>query len=451
MDRLRLEVIMRTDKATLLLVIGVLGMTMPVFASDPIPAPKQKKPIALVGGTIHTVSGAVIESGIILFDNGKITGVGTSVTMPPDVEKIDVAGKQIYPGIIDACTDMGLTEIGSVRGTLDRTETGSINPNVRAEVAVNPESELVPVARSNGVTIAVSAPSGGIISGTSAALMMDGWTADQMVLQTPLGLVMNWPSLVYVPNQYFRRSKEEWEKQRDQALDNLHEAFVEARAYLVAKQSESQKGVPYHDFDARWEAMIPVLEGKMPVWVNADELCQIQAAIAWAEQEKVKLVIVGGRDAWRVADQLKAKDIPVILMSMFDAPMRRWEPYDVVFAGPRMLHEKGVRFCIAGDGDASNARNVQYNAAIASAYGLPKEEALRSVTLSAAEILGIADRVGSLDVGKDATLLIANGDPLSQETVVEQVYIQGRKIDMRDKHKQLYAKYKEKYRQLREQ
>ncbi|MGH2569511.1 MAG: amidohydrolase family protein, partial [Bacteroidota bacterium] len=203
--------------------------------------------------------------------------------------------------------------------------------------------------------------------------------------------------------------------------------------------------------DMRWEAMIPVLEGKTPVFLNANELSQIQAAITWAEQEGVKLVIVGGRDSWRVADQLKAKDIPVIVTPIHAAPARRWEDYDTQFTLPMKLQSAGVRFCISGDASASNSRNTPHHAATAVAYGLPKEDGLKAITLYAARVLGIADRVGSLEVGKDATLIVTDGDPLELSTSVERVFMQGKTIDLRDKHKQLYNKYKEKYRQLSEQ
>jgi imidazolonepropionase-like amidohydrolase len=398
---------------------------------------------------IHTVSGDVIANGTIVFDKGKITAVGTTVSVPSDAERVDVSGKHIYPGIIDSKTDLGLTEIGSVRGTLDIVETGTINPNTRAEVAVNPESELIPVARSGGITVAATSPGGGIISGTAAAIVLDGWTWEELTLKAPLALVVNWPTMTYVQNPFSRQTKEEWQKQRDEQLKSLRDAFAAARSYMVAKKAEQQRGVPYHETDSRWEAMIPVLEGKVPVWVNAQELSQIQAAITWAEQENVKLVIVGGRDSWRVAAQLKAKDIPVIITDIQNAG-RRWEDYDVVFTLPRKLKDAGVRFCITGEGSASNSRNIAYHAANAAAYGLSKDDALKSVTLYAAQILGIANRVGSLEVGKDATLIVTNGDPLEIETNVEQVFIQGKKCDMRDKHKQLYGKYQEKYKQLKD-
>jgi imidazolonepropionase-like amidohydrolase len=429
-------------------------------ASDPVPSAKQKKPIALVGGTVHTVSGAVIVNGTVLFDNGKITAIGETVSIPADAERVNVSGKHVYPGLIDANTNMGLTEIGSVRGSLDIQETGGVNPNARAEVAVNPESELIPVARSGGILITASSPGGGLISGTVAALMMDGWTWEEMTLRAPLGLVVNWPSMVYSAGGGgfggggggggfgARLTREDWQRQRDQQLKSLRDAFAAARAYKTAKKSEIQKGVPYHETDSRWDAMMPILEGKAPVFVHANDIAQIQAAITWAEQEGVRLVIVGGHDAPRVAEQLKAKDIPVIVRPIHTAPVRRWEDYDVQYTLPARLKNAGVRFCISGDGSASNARNVPHHAATASAYGLAKEDALKAITLYAAQILGIADRVGSLENGKDATLIVTNGDPLELSTSVEQAYIQGKKVDLRDKHKQLYEKYQQKYKQL---
>jgi imidazolonepropionase-like amidohydrolase len=437
-------------RTNILLVISLALWTTGALASDPVPAPKQKKPIALVGGTLHTVSGDVLENATIVFDQGKIIALGAGAAIPANAERIDVSGRHIYPGIIDSHTDMGLTEIGSVRGTLDFSETGSINPNLPVEVAINPESELIPVARSNGVAVAATMPRGGLISGLAAAIMLDGWTTEDLTLKSRLGLIVNWPTMVYAPSRFVRVSKEEWQKQRDDQLKALHEVFNNARAYMIAKKAEEQKGVRYHDTDPRLQAMVPVLEGTVPVFVDANELSQIQAAISWADQEHVKLVIIGGRDAWFARGQLKAKDIPVIITDIQSAPMRQWQGYNEVFTLPMRLHEAGIRFCIAGDGDPSNSRNTAYHAANAAAYGLPKDEALKSVTLYAAQILGIADKVGSLEVGMDATLIVTNGDPLEPPTVTERMFIQGKKVDLRDKHKQLYEKYKEKYRQIGE-
>lgn len=435
-------------RTNILLLAALVLYTSWGIASDAIPAPKQKKPIALIGGTVHTVSGAVLENATILFDKGKIVALGTNVTIPAEAERITISGKHVYPGIIDSYTSMGLTEIGSVRGTIDQSETGLINPNVRAEVAVNPESELIPVARSNGVAVVATVPSGGLIAGLGAALMLDGWTWEDLTLKNGLGLVVNWPSMVYSPSPRSRVTKEEWQKQRDEQLKELREAFANARSYMTARGAETQKGVPVHDGDPRWQAMIPVLRGVIPVFVQAHEMTQIQAAITWAEAEGVRLVIVGGRDAWLVRDQLKARDIPLIITDIQSAPLRIWQGYNDVLTLPMRLQQAGIRFCITGDGDPSNSRNTAYHAANAAAYGLPKDEALKAVTLYAAQILGIDDKVGSLEVGKDATLIVTTGDPLEPPTVTEAMFIQGKKIDLRDKHKQLYEKYTERYRQL---
>jgi imidazolonepropionase-like amidohydrolase len=439
----------RNGKKILLLLgmISFLFFWQQSFASDPIPAAKQKRPVALIGGTIHTISGATIENGTIVFDQGRITAVGKEAVVPGDAERITVSGKQIYPGIIDAATSMGLVEIGAVRATVDVAETGSINPNVRAEVAVNPESEMIPVARSGGITVTATMPRGGLLSGMAAAMMTDGWTNEEMILRAPLGLVVNWPQMTYIENPYRRQTKEEWQKSRDAQLKALDEAFDEARAYRTAKEAEKGKGLPYHQTDSRWDAMIPVLEKKTPVFINANEVQEIQTAINWGERVDVRLVIVGGHDAWMVTDQLKQKNIPVIVADIFSGAERRGEAYDLVYSLPKKLKDAGVRFCITGDRSGSNSRRVRHHAAAAAAFGLSKDEALKAITLDAAEILGIGDRVGSLETGKDATLIITNGDPLELPTTIEQVYIQGRKCDMRDKHKQLYEKYQVKYRQ----
>lgn len=409
-----------------------------------IPGKPQDHPIALVGATIHPVTGPAIANGTILFDGGKIVALGTNVTLPANAEKIDVTGKHVYPGLVDARTSIGLVEIDAVRATRDAEETGSINPNIRAESAVNPESEIIPVTRANGVTTAVTVPSGGTISGTAAALSMDGWTWEEMTLRAPVGLIVNWPSMTINRAWWERRSEEDQKKARTKALDELRNAFRDARAYLTAKRA----GTGVLDTDLRWEAMAPVLDGKIPVLMSAEEIQQIEAAVAWADKENVKLVIVGGYDSWRAADLLKSRNIPVIVNPIERTPWRRWEAYDDPMTLPKKLYDAGVKFCIAGDGGSSNERNLPYHAAMAASYGLPKDEALKAVTLSAAEILGIGDRVGSLENGKDATLIVTSGDPLEIMSSVEMEFIQGKKVELTSKHTRLYEKYKEKFRRL---
>lgn len=419
------------------------------FASDQIPAPPQDHPIALIGGTIHTVSNGTLHGGTILFEDGKITKIGTNIELPSGTERIDITGMHVYPSLISTNSNIGLVEINSVSATRDYAERGDINPNVRAEAAINPDSELIPVARANGVALALSIPSGGIISGRSALVMMDGWTWESMTLKSSVGLHVSWPSMS-VRTRFWGTpvSPEEQRKRREAQLNKIKNAFAEAKAYMVAKEAEGNKGIPYHESDMRWEAMIPFLKGEASVFIRANEIRQIQSAIDWATSENLNMVLFGGRDAWRVTDLLKENKIPVILDAIQVSPMRRWEAYDTPLTNAKKLLDAGVQFCIAGGGSAANQRNLPYHAAMAAAYGLPKEEALKAITLSPAQILGVADQVGSLDEGKDATLFVANGDPLEIMTNVTMEFIQGRRIDLTSKHTQLYDKYRTKYKQM---
>lgn len=435
------------SKQIILLFLIALGIQ--IRASDQIPAPPQDHPIALTGATIHTVSGETIQDGTILFENGIITAIGMDVVLPEQTEVIELPGRHVYPGLIAANSMLGLIEIEAVRATLDYSETGEINPNVRAEVAYNPDSELLPVARANGITLALSVPSGGLISGTSALMMLDGWTWEDMIIKAPVGLHINWPNMKILSSA--KKSEEEQKKDIDEQIRKIRQAFANARAYMKAKESEEQKGIPYHETDSRWEAMIPVLKGEMPVIIRANEIRQIEAAVDWASEENLKMVLLDGYDSWRVSGLLKEKNIPVIVADIHRLPERRWEGYDTPFTLPLKLYKAGIKFCIAGSGSSSDApdeRNLPYQAATAAAYGLPKEEALKSITLYPAQILGVDDQVGSLEVGKDATLIVTDGDPLEIETQVEMEFIQGREIDLTSRHTQLYEKYLEKYRQM---
>lgn len=399
-------------------------------AESQIPAPPQSGPIALTGGTLHTVAGPVIENGTILFEDGVITAIGTDVAIPAGARAIDVTGRDVYPGLIESYSRLGLYEVGAVGVTVDIDELGTFNPNVRAHVAFNPESRHIGVARSNGVLVAVSTPAGGLVSGLSAAMMLDGWTWEQMTLKPELGLVVNWPSP-------FR------EEQYDESVRELRDFFANARAYRTARVAAPDR----HASDVRFDAMIPVLEGRTPIVVDANELRQIQDAVAWAEEEGLRMVLLGGRDAGYVAGLLARKDIPVVLTTVLDAPNRAWEPYDAKYSLPARLHAAGVRFAIAGSSSAPYANRLPYEAGAAIAFGLPPEEALRAVTLNPARFFRFDDRVGSLEVGKDATLMITTGSPLEYSTVVEQAFIQGRMIDMGDAHRQFFEKYSEKVRQ----
>ena len=418
-----------------------------ILASDEVPSKKQDHPIALIGATIHPVNGDVIENGTILFENGKIKEIGVNVILPSGTESIDISGKHIYPGLINADTRLGLMEIGSVPGSRDDFELGAMNPNVKAEVALNPDSELLSVVRAHGITVANSFPRGGIISGKSAAIMLDGWTSEDMTLKAPVAMHMNWPSMTLNKAWWNKTSEEDQIKARKEALEKIDQFFDDAKAYMTAKAVSGKNGLPNQKVDLRLEAMIPVLKGDLPLWIAASEIRQIQAAIDWAESKGVKTVIYGGADSWRLAKELKKMNIPVVINSVLHVPSRAWEGYDTGYSLPNKLYQEGVKFCIGYSTFAGEQHNVRYNAAMAVAHGLPVEEGIKSITIYAAEIMGIDDRVGSLEVGKDATLIVTDGNPLEITTSVSMEFIEGRVIDLDNKHKRLYRKYTEKYRQ----
>jgi imidazolonepropionase-like amidohydrolase len=416
------------------------------WAHNEVPGAPQKQPLALVGATIHPVSGPSIEKGTLVFAKGKITSIGgADIAIPEDAEKIDVAGKHIYPALFDALTDLGLVEINSIRATIDGRETGDINPNVRAVTAVNPDSELIPVTRSNGVLLALAAPYGGLLAGRSAVIQLDGWTWEDMALGPDAALHIEWPA----PERARPEGEEDEERHesREKRLQAIRDAFDDAKAYAAARTAN-----PAFPRDARWESLQDVLAGKLPVIIYADDARQITAAAAFAEEYKLKLIITGGYDAPRCADLLKQRDIAVIVGGVYRLPQRRADAYDASYGLPAALHAAGIRFCIASQGrfGASNVRNLPYHAATAVGFGLPAEEGLKSITLYPAQILGAADRVGSLEAGKDATLFVADGDPLDTPTQVERAWIQGRGVELNDRHKRLYHKYQQKYQRTRE-
>ena len=429
-----------------LAVLVVALATRCTSAHPEVPGPPQKQPVVLSNATIHPVSGPVIDKGTLVFDGGKITALGADATTPPNAEVVDLSGKHVYPGMFDALTDLGLVEIGSVRATIDVQETGQVNPNTRAIVAVNPDSELIPVARSNGVLLALTAPSGRLIPGRSAVIQLDGWTWEDMAVVPDAGLHIEWPQ---PPRAGRRRGGDvpaDAGPPQEEAAERLRKLLGDARAYAASRAADAN-----FPRDARWESLQDVIAGKLPIIVHADEVRQITAAVAFAQQEKLKLIIAGGYDAPLAASLLKKHDFPVIVGGVYRLPRRRGDEYDAAYSLPGRLHEEGIRYCISSQDrhGASSVRNLPYHAATAVAYGLPADEALKAITLYPAQILGLADRVGSLEIGKHATLFVASGDPLETATQIEAAWIAGRKVELNDRHKRLFRKYEEKYEQLK--
>ncbi len=415
--------------------LSCLALTSLAGANPEIPGAPQSQPILLEGATIHPVSGPPLVDGSLLFAEGRIVAIGKDLEVPENTRRIPLRGKHVYPGLFDPYTNLGLTEIESVRATRDSAETGLLNPNVRAHVAVNPDSELIPVTRSNGVLLALTAPTGGLISGQSAVLQLDGWTYEDLTLRAGVGMHVQWPRAAPVLGGTGGSSS------RGRSLEGLVQAVRDARAYQQARAAGSS------EIDARWEALLPVLAGEQPLIVSADEVQQIQDAVAFVEREKLRMILYGGYDAPACAALLTRHNIPVIVAGVYRLPQRRDDGFDSAYTLPERLRQAGIKFCISSSErfGASNVRNLPYHASTAAAYGLPADEALKAVTLYPAEILGVAERVGSLDPGKDATLIVTNGDPLETPTQVLAAYIQGRRVELNDRHKRLYRKYQEKY------
>ncbi len=400
-----------------------------------------------MGGTVHPVSGPPVEGATLLVEGNRIAAVGPDVAVPGGARVVDVAGKHLYPGFVHPLTDLGLVEVSSVRGTVDTTEIGRVNSNLRAEVAFNADSFRLPPTVAGGVVAAHVVPRGGVLSGTSAVMRLDGWNFRDMTVAAPVGMHLWWPR--YAARGWWDRSTpEELEKRRKEELEVLEETLARARAYGRALEAADAGPAPAPAPDPRLDALLPVLSGEVPLFVHAGTLPQIEDALDWlGEQGFESAVLVAGYDVARAVDRVAAAGIPVILDTVHGTPDRDWEPYDAVFTAAARLHRAGVRFAIAAGGanaGGSNARNLPFEAATAVAFGLPREAALRAITLDAAEILGVGDRLGSLEPGKEASFFVADGDPLEVVTAVEQVWVSGRETDRsRDRQWRLYQRYRE--------
>ncbi|HET7436927.1 MAG TPA: amidohydrolase family protein [Thermoanaerobaculia bacterium] len=412
----------------------------PLFAQSVIPnSPGVKATVAIRNATIVPVTSAPIANGTIVFANGVIQDVGANVTIPANATVVDGTGLFVYPGLIDSGTQVGLVEVDSVSGTVDTTELGDFNPNARAEVAINPHSNLIPVTRVNGVTTVLTAPQGGIISGQSALIQLAGWTPQAMVLKAPAAMHIRFPRL---RSGSFGDEPQDEEKEKEQKkayskqLDKLRDVLRDAQAYGKAAAANTRRV----DRDVILEALVPVVEGREPVIISADTERDIRAAIQFADEFKLKMILSGGDDVARVTAELKSHNIPVILGPILSLPRREDDPYDLLFTNAKTLFENGIRFAIQSD-DAHNARNLPYHAAACAAFGLPKEEALKAITIYPAQILGVADKIGSLEKGKIANVIVTDGDPLEITTNVKRVYIGGEEISMETRQKLLYEKF----------
>lgn len=398
--------------------------------------------LLLTGATVHPVSGATITNGQVLVRDGKIAAVGSAVTAT-DAKVVSLDGLHLYPGMIALNTDLGLAEIGAVRATVDVSEVGDYTPDVYSWLAVNPDSELLPVARANGVSHFEPVPFGAAVSGQSGLMALDGWTTEQMVAKKSIALHVFWPNagLNTIPKEKSRdpakwKSLEDQDKERKEKLRQLDDFFTEARAYAKAKT-----GATDFQIVPAWEAMLPVVRGEIPVTIHADEVRQIRAAVTWTATNGVKMILADGLDAWRVADLLATNRIPVIFNHVFSLPQRGEDNYDAQFRAAGVLSKAGVKIAFSGGG-GSLVKNLPYTAAQAVAFGLPVDDAVKAITLYPAQIAGVAERLGSIEVGKDATFFVSTGDVLDIRSTVKRMWIGGKEVSLENRHTRLYEKYR---------
>lgn len=401
---------------------------------------------AITNVRIVTVTAGVIENGTVVVRDGKIAAVGAGVSVPGGAEKIDGKALSIYPGMIDAWTNLGLAEIsGGANATVDVAETGTSNANAAAINAVNPHSSHVNVTRVNGITTVVSAPAGGMISGQAAVIDLNGSTQAEMSVIPRLGLVINFPRVALFGG--FGRPPidlTEAVKRRDGQLDELRRAFRAAANYARAREAAAaDRSLIAPATDLQLEALVPYVKGERPVLFSAERERDIRAAAAFAEEMKLKAVIVGGQEAWKAADVLKRQNVPVIYTNIYQLPVRDDDDYDSLFAAPALMQKAGLSFAVSTGEGGGEVRDLPYQAGVAAAYGLSRDEALRSVTIYPAQILGVADKIGSIEEGKVANLVVADGDILEPRTNIKYMFIRGRLIPLTSRHTELFESFKD--------
>jgi len=402
--------------------------------------------ILLHGATVHTVSGETLSPGDVLIQDGKIVQVGKSIPGRRG-KTIDLTGMHLYPGMIALDTTLGLIEIEAVRATDDRAEVGDYVPDVESWVAVNPDSELLPVARAAGIAYFEPVPQDHVVPGQSALMRIDGWTTEQMAVKKPMALHIFWPSMdldttpksrLSDPSKW--KSFEDQDKARRAKVRELNDFFEDARSYAKAKDAATNSAAAPEKIPA-WEAMLPYVRGELPITVHADEARQITSAVTWAATNHFRIAIAGGKDAWLVAGLLATNKVPVIFEHVYAQPLREIETVDAYMHAPEMLHEAGVvvTFSVGGAWLLKNMPNL---AAQAVAFGLPTEEAVKGLTLYPAQIAGVADKLGSIEVGKEATLFVTDGDLLDIRSNVKRLWIAGKEVSLESRHTRLYDKYR---------
>ena len=419
---------------------------------------------ALVGATLHPISGPAIPNGTLIVADGKIAAVGPAGTrVPAEAQTIELAGLEVWPGLVDGGTTIGLSEIDSLPVTQDFADASRFEPELRASTALRPDSEHIPVTRANGVLTAYIQPTGGLISGQGCVINLRGWVPRELVVADPAALDVTIPMYIARDPDRPRRGPgpglgagaggADPQARRKEQIDSIREHFQRAQRYGEVVAQARSKGVSPPPFDPRLSALVPYAKGQKPVVFLANNRTEILDALALAKELKLKAVISGGIEAWKVAGALKEARVPVLVGGTLNVPSHEHDPYDSAYSNPAWLHAAGVTVGISskrgGAAGATNGRNLPYEAATAVAFGLPEEEALKSVTLTPAQILGVADRVGSLDTGKRANLVVTAGHILQPTTSVLALFIDGKYVSPESRHTQLYAKYSRRLEEVR--
>jgi imidazolonepropionase-like amidohydrolase len=432
-----------------LFVFIVVLFSMGLMAQETVyPAPKQTTSVVITGATVHVGNGEVIENASVVITDGKIAAVGKNITAPAGATTIDAKGKHVYPGLILPISNLGLVEMSSVRATSDVQELGELNPNVRSLVAYNTDSKIINTLRSNGILLANIVPQGGLISGSSSIVQLDAWNWEDAAYKADEGIHFNMPSLMPRPRGFGgfgggggggpQAPQGDPVKEGLERVERIKSFFYEAKAYAAAPTHE--------ETNLKLAAVKGLFDKTQKLYVHANTVKQMLVALDFVKEFGFDVVIVGGSDSWRIADLLKQHNISVILGQPHSLPTLEDDDVDQPFKTAAMLQKAGVLFTINDDDGQTRGRNLAFNAGTAASYGLGKEEAIRAITLNAAKILGISDKTGSIEVGKDANVIISEGDILDMRTsIITDAFIQGRKIDLNDKHKQLNERYNQKY------
>ena len=412
------------------------------IAQVPIPVAEQNGPILLTGATAHLGNGSVINNSAIAFENGKLTIISDGSSSISDISKyevFDVSGKHIYPGMILPNTQLGLVEVNSLRATSDQSEEGSINPNVRSVIAYNTDSENIPAFRYNGILLAETTPSGGTIPGCSSVMELEGWNWEDAAHKMDIAVHLNWPGKTRRRFDFATFTvSESPNKDYDKQIGQLEKLLADAKSYLAMSEKP---------LNLKLDRLTGLYDGSIILMIHASGPKEILESVKFAQNQGVQdIVVVAGIPALRVASFLKDNDIPVVIPPVHSLPSRDDQDIDLPYRLPYLLSEAGVLVGLSHTGMLANARNLPFYAGTSVAYGMDKEDALKTVTSNTAKILGIDDRVGSLEVGKDATLFVSEGDALDIRTSkLTHAFIRGKKITLDNKQQALYERYSKKY------